>query len=144
MKYTFTFALLLVTTLCSFSQQINKQLDDLNRKIDQAVCDKNVDFMKKHYADDFVFTHFTGLVDSKESWIENIEKMGTDKFLSREHDSTKVEMHGDVAIVFGKLTVARQGKDKVSKYALRYVRVFTLRKKVWQMMSHFSTHELHL
>lgn len=142
MRYALTITLLLIATLCSFAQQIEKELDDLNRKIDQAVVDKNIDFMKKHYADDFVFTHSTGLIDSKESWVKNIEKMGTDKFLSRAHDSTKVEMHGDVAIIFGKLSVERQGKDKISKYALHYVRVFALRNKVWQMICHKSTDEV--
>lgn len=137
-----TTALLLLVTLSSFAQ-LDKELDDLNRKIDQAVVDKNIEFLKKHYAEDFVFTHATGLVDSKDSWIQNIEKMGVDKFLSRAHDSTKVELHGDVAIIFGKLSVQRQGKEKISKYALHYVRVFALRKKVWQMISHKSTDEVH-
>jgi ketosteroid isomerase-like protein len=142
MKYFLTLTILISTTLGSFAQQIEKELDDLNRKIDQAVVDKNIDFMKKHYSEDFVFTHSTGMIDSKESWIKNIEKMGTDKFLSRAHDSTKVEMHGDVAIIFGKLSVERQGKEKISKYALHYVRVFALRNKVWQMICHKSTDEV--
>lgn len=123
---------------------LEKQLDDLNRQIDQAVCDKNIEFMTKHYGDDFVFTHSTGLIDSKESWIKNIEKMAPERFLSRAHDSTKVELHDNVAIIFGKLTVTRQGKEKISRYALHYVRVFTLRKNVWQMISHKSTDEVHL
>jgi ketosteroid isomerase-like protein len=144
MKYTATLIFLLLATTFGFAQQLEKELDDLNRKIDQAVVDKNIDFMKKHYSDDFVFTHSTGLIDSKESWVRNIEKMGTDKFLSRAHDSTKVELHGDVAIIFGKLSVERQGKDKISRYALHYVRVFALRNKVWQMICHKSTDEVHL
>jgi ketosteroid isomerase-like protein len=142
MKYFFTLTFLIITSIFCFAQQIERELDDLNRKIDQAVVDKNIDFMKKYYADDFVFTHSTGLIDSKESWVKNIEKMGTDRFLSRAHDSTKVELHGDVAIIFGKLSVERQGKDKISKYALHYVRVFAIRNKVWQMISHKSTDEV--
>ncbi|HEY0652613.1 MAG TPA: nuclear transport factor 2 family protein [Chryseosolibacter sp.] len=141
MRFSSTLALLVLTTVSSFAQ-IAKELDDLNRKIDQAVVDKNIDFMKKHYADDFVFTHSTGLIDSKQSWIKNIENMGAEKFLSRTHDSTKVEMHGDVAIIFGKLSVERQGKEKISRYALHYVRVFAIRNKVWQMICHKSTDEV--
>jgi ketosteroid isomerase-like protein len=143
MKYSLSLIFVILTTLCGFGQSVEKELDDLNRKIDQAVVDKNIDFLKRHYAEDFVFTHSTGLIDSKQSWIKNIENMGTDKFMSRLHDSTKVEMHGEVAIIFGKLSVERQGKDKVSKYALHYVRVFAIRNKVWQMISHKSTDEVH-
>lgn len=142
MKFRATLALLVLTTTASFGQQIEKELDDLNRKIDQAVVDKNIAFLKKHYAEDFVFTHSTGTIDSKDSWINNIEKMGNEKFLSRAHDSTKVEMHGDVAIIFGKLSVERQGKEKISKYALHYVRVFAIRNRVWQMICHKSTDEV--
>ncbi len=141
MKFIIT-KLFLLVTLSSFAQP-DKELDDLNRKIDQAVVDKNIDFLKKHYGEDFVFTHATGLIDSKESWIRNIEKMGAEKFLSRVHDSTKVEMHGDIAIIFGKLSVERQGKEKISRYALHYVRVFAIRNKVWQMICHKSTDEAH-
>jgi hypothetical protein len=144
MKSNLSIFLLIVSHAVVGQSRLEKELDDLNRQIDQAVCDKNLDFMKKHYGDDFVFTHATGTIDSKDSWIKNIANMAPDRFLSREHDSTKVELHGDVAIIFGKLTVARQGKDKVSRYALLYVRVFALRNRIWQMISHKSTSEAHL
>jgi ketosteroid isomerase-like protein len=129
----------------SFSQstdEIKKTIDQLNRDIDQAVVDKNISLLRKHYGDDFVFTHSTGHVDSKESWIKNIETMGEARFVSRQHDSTVVELHNDVATVWGKLSVVRESKGSVSKYALWYVRVFVLRNKVWQMISHRSTSEV--
>lgn len=139
--------LLLILLACSvsaFSQNIDlkKQLDDLNRAIDRAVVDKNIDFLNKHYGEDFVFTHFTGLIDSKQSWIKNIENMGDARFVKREHDSTTVELHNDVAIIYGKLSVVREAKPSQSKYSLWYVRVFALRQNVWQMISHRSTAEV--
>src|SRR5688500_5222114 len=120
-----------------------KLVDDLNRKIDKAVVAKDIQILEQHYGDDFVFTHGTGLVDSKKSWIEAIKK--SKGYVSREHDSTNVELHGDIAIVNGKLTVGRiePAKDGTTKYSLRYVRVFALRKKNWQMISHRTTSEWH-
>jgi ketosteroid isomerase-like protein len=120
-----------------------KLVDDLNRKIDRAVVSKDFQILQQHYGDDFVFTHGTGLVDSKKSWTDAIRK--SKGYVSREHDSTNVELHGDIAIVNGKLTVGRlePAKDGTTKYSLRYVRVFVLRKGNWQMISHRTTSEWH-
>jgi ketosteroid isomerase-like protein len=118
-------------------------IDALNRRIDRAVVAKDVEFLQEHYGSDFIFTHGTGLIDSKQSWIENVRK--GKGFASREHDSTVVELHKDIAIVSGKLTVTRMqpAQDGTLKYSLRYVRVFVLRKKTWQMISHRTTSEWH-
>jgi ketosteroid isomerase-like protein len=122
---------------------IIKLIDDTNRKIDRAVVSKDINFLEQHYGEDFVFTHATGLIDSKKSWIETIKK--NKGYAAREHDSTIVELHKDLAIIAGKLTVTRlePAKDGTTKYSLRYVRVFTLRKKNWEMISHRSTSEWH-
>jgi ketosteroid isomerase-like protein len=120
-----------------------KVVDDINRMIDRAVVNKDIGTLQKHYGDDFVFTHGTGQISSKESWINDIKNMGEARFASREHDSTTVEMHGDIAIIYGKLSVARESKKEIRKYNLRYVRVFALRNNVWQMISHRTTEELH-
>jgi ketosteroid isomerase-like protein len=120
-----------------------KLIDDLNRKIDRAVVSKDISVLEQYYGDDFVFTHATGLVDSKNSWIESIKK--SKGYAAREHDSTIVELHKDLAIIEGKLTVSRlaPAKDGTTKYSLKYVRVFALRKKNWEMISHRSTSEWH-
>lgn len=122
---------------------VARQVDEINRLVDNAVVAKDIEKLKKHYADDFVFTHGTGLIDSKESWITNIQRMGEARFVSREHDSTTVELHGNVAIIFGKLSVVREAKQQIRRYYLHYVRVYVLRNDVWQMISHKTTKEWH-
>src|SRR5690242_8508676 len=94
-----------LTTLAQGDLQ--QQLDEINRSIDQAVVQKDIPKLQQLYADDFVFTHGTGVIDSKESWIDNIRK-STDKFVSRTHDSTRVELHSDVAILTGRLMVTKE------------------------------------
>jgi len=120
-----------------------KTVDALNRTIDRAVTSKDFKILQKHYGEDFVFTHGTGLIDSKSSWLESVKK--NKGYASREHDSTIVELHKDIAIVIGKLTVGRleAAKDGTMKYSLRYVRVFVLRKKNWEMISHRTLEEWH-
>jgi len=141
MRFVFLF-LSVVACLNGLSQSPGVLVDELNRKVDRAVVQKDIAVLQEIYADDFVFTHGTGLVDSKASWIKNIQNSLT-KFLSREHDSTQVEMHGSIAIVTGRLLVSRESKEGSAKYGLRYVRVFALRKRKWQMISHRTVKEWH-
>lgn len=115
------------------------KVDDLNRALDRAVVKKDLPLLEKHYGDDFVFTHGTGHVDSKESWLKSVQQ---GSFISREHDSTKVELHNNVAIVTGKLSVQRKPKEgQAASYTLKYVRVYALRKNVWQLISHRTVWE---
>lgn len=117
-------------------------LFSLVRFIDHSVVAKNKAALDTLYADDFVFTHGTGLVDNKKSWMTTVMKPEM-RYISREHDSTLVELHGDVAIIFGRLSIQRQDKDSVAKYGVKYVRVFAYRNRRWQMISHKSTYEWH-
>ncbi|MBD0277728.1 MAG: nuclear transport factor 2 family protein [Bacteroidota bacterium] len=121
---------------------VKQQVDSINRLLDRSVVSKHVAVLQKHYAEDFVFTHGTGLVDSKASWMKNVLDTAT-HYVSREHDSTNVELHNDVAIIIGILTVQRKQQDKISRYGLRYVRVYQLRRTQWQLISHRTTAEWH-
>ena len=122
--------------------EVQKTVDNINRSIDEAVVNKDVNKLKQLYADDFVFTHGTGYVEGKNSWIKDVENP-TKKFTSRVHDSTLVELHENVAIVTGSLAITRSDADKLVRYGIRYVRVFALRNKSWQLISHRTVKEWH-
>ncbi len=147
MKSSWLLVLLLLNAAFNISAAQTKTgeavvIDELNQAIDNAVVKKDIAFLEKHYGDDFVFTHGTGHIDSKSSWIQNIGNMGQARFISRDHDSTVVELHGEVAILAGKLSVKRESESKqTSGYALRYIRVFARRNGDWQLISHRTTSE---
>ncbi len=122
--------------------EVQKTVDNINRSIDEAVVKKDADKLRQLYADDFVFTHGTGYVEGKSSWIKDVENPSK-KFTSRVHDSTLVELHDNVAIVTGSLAITRSDADKLVRYGIRYVRVFALRNKNWQLLSHRTVKEWH-
>lgn len=128
----------------SSPEEIRKFIVELNQRIDQAVVDQDTAQLLQFYGDDFVFTHGTGTVDSKKSWIGSVRKMKESRFISRQHDSTQVELHGDVALLTGTLSVAKETPSSVNRYALRYVRLYAYRDKRWQLISHRTTSEWHL
>jgi sarcosine oxidase delta subunit len=122
------------------AQPDSSLLVELNQQIDNYVVKKDIASLEKAFADDFVFSHGSGKVEGKEGWLKSA---GKGLFISRTHDSVKVELHKEVAIVKGKLTVAKTNKDKTDRYYLYYIRVYAKRNNHWQMISHSTTSEFH-
>ncbi len=113
---------------------------ELNQQIDNYVVKQEVEPLIKLYADDFVFSHGSGKVEGRESWLKSVAK---GNFLLRQHDSVTVEMHPGLAIVRGKLSVHKNNKDKIDRYHLKYFRLYAYRNKQWQLISHITTAEWH-
>jgi ketosteroid isomerase-like protein len=138
MKYLLSVLLLsLVFSSNSFASgsKDSAYLDALNRFIDHAVVNKDKAALDTLYSEDFMFTHGTGLIDSKSSWIKGVTSEKA-HYLSREHDSTIVEVHEHIAMIYGKLTIVRTDGTTKNKYAIKYVRVFLFNQGRWQMISH--------
>jgi ketosteroid isomerase-like protein len=144
MRFLFIFCLCFC---CSFlhaqkavtdSFQVKLLVDSINRGIDNAVVKKDLSYLQQHYADDFRFFHATGVIDSKSSWLNSVK---ANQMLSRSNDSVMVELHGNIAVVTGTLTVRFPKQATRKGYAVRYIRVFTLKGKLWQLVSHHSTAE---
>lgn len=138
----FILLVLLVMSIESIAQTSDSTLLSTIIQIDASVVEENIQLMNEIYADDFVFTHGGGSrVDSKASWISTIKNPDL-HFISRTQDSTKVEMHGDVAIVIGRLDIVLERKQKISQYNLWYVRVFVRKSNRWQIISHRTIKEV--
>ena len=137
--------LLLVSLACCFLSDVKAQADSsfllaLNQQVDDNVVKKNIPELEKVYANDFIFSHGSGKVEGKAGWLVSA---GKGLFLSRTHDSVKVELHKDVAVVKGKLSVAKTNREKTDRYHLYYIRVYAKRDNRWQMISHNTTAEYH-
>jgi len=136
MRKLTVYLLLLVTG--STDAQADKELLTLNASIEQAVVNKQIKLLEDAYADDFVFTHGTGLVEGKRSWIKNVSDP-TVQFVLRQPDSTSVELHNNVGLVTGKITIIRKNSGKETRYGIWYIRVYVKKDNRWQMISHRTT-----
>lgn len=142
MPGTFLFLFLFAFLAATAQTDVEQALEELNQRIDNAVVKKELPLLHTFYADDFVFTHGTGVVDSKTSWLDEVAK-STTRFISRLHDSTTVEVHDRLAIIAGRLLVTRQQDTGTAQYGIRYVRIYVKRKKQWQLISHRTVKEWH-
>lgn len=143
MKTILLFLLSCCLCCAAFSQKLKDTttaktlLDSINRLLDRAVVKKDITTLQTYYADDFYFLHATGRIDNKASWIKTVSNPSS-QTLSREHDSVLVELHDDVALLTGILSVKFPPNTRAD-YAIRYIRVYAMRKDGWRLLSHHST-----
>jgi len=104
----------------------------MDERIEDAVVRADLKFLESVYARDFRFTHGTGNVQSRDEWLKSVARRG---FLSRKVSLVEVELHGDVAVTFGRLDVIKSGEGG-EKYSLKYVRVYERRNGPWEMLMH--------
>jgi ketosteroid isomerase-like protein len=122
------------------SEKTVQAIESINRSLEEAIVAKDVGRLEALYANDFVFTHGTGLVQTKGQWLNSLRSDET-RFLTRELDSTSVELYEDVAIVTGRLLVCRQSGSTDVRYGLQYVRVYSMKSGLWQLLSHRTTRQ---
>ena len=143
-KFFHLWLLLFFHTGISYAQEKDKAdssyLISLNQQIDNAVVKHDTISLKKWYAADFVFSHGSGRVDGKQSWLKSVAK---GNFISRQHDSVTGELHPTLAVVKGKLAIQKKNADKIDRYHLKYIRVYAYRNKEWQLTWHNTTYEYH-
>jgi uncharacterized protein DUF4440 len=116
------------------------------RQMEAAVVRGDVAYLSTILPDDFTFTHGDGWttggapirVDTKSSWLESV---GKKPYLSRDLDSVKVELHGDIAITYGRYIArnrtAAAGREQFSVW---FERVYARRGGQWQYLSHRTVH----
>lgn len=118
---------------------------DLERRIEAAVLRADTDFLDGILASDFTYTHGDGWttggavrgVDHRAEWLASL----AGRYSQREVDSQQVELHGDVAIMMGRVR-ARSGPAAGAPRAFSfwYVRVYALRDGRWRYLSHRTVH----
>ncbi len=135
--------ILLVSLTKVVAQTGEEELLKLNAAIELAVVHKNIGLLQEAYAEDFVFTHGTGFVEGKNSWIKNVSNPEV-QFVSRKQDSTTVELHEGVALVTGKVDITRKNKESEAVYGIWYIRIYQKKENRWQMISHRTTKEWHV
>jgi len=119
---------------------------DLERNIGAAIVRGDAAFYNRVTADDFVMTHSARwtpggkplLVDDKASFRTRIE---TRSYLTMEFDSVKVEMHGDLAITYGRYVSHMQGTapDR-AWFSVWFEKVYAKRDGRWMYLSHRTVH----
>lgn len=110
--------------------------------LEAAVVRGDTAFVSNGLADDFIMVHGDAwirggkplLVDNKTSFLKRVTNK---QYLSRDLDSVKVEMHGEVAITYGRYIAQNSiGDPTKSWFYVWFERVYEKRDGKWMYLSH--------
>jgi hypothetical protein len=120
-------------------------LMDLDRQLQEAVVTGNLSLIEAYAGEDLLFTHgLSGRTDKKQDWI-NLARGTPRQFIARKVSSQAVEIHGDAALVLGRLDVRRLPNANETQqmcYDLRYVHLYLKRNGRWQWVSHRTVSDI--
>jgi hypothetical protein len=116
------------------------------KEMEAAVVRGDVKFLDRALSADFLFTHGDGWtaggaplrVDTKQTWLAYVSQQPS-PYVYRELDSVQVELHGDIAITYGRYRYQpRQNSSSVNSGHLYvwFERVYAKRNGQWQHLSH--------
>lgn len=116
------------------------------RAMEAAVVRGDVAYVDRVSARDLSFTHGDGwttggkplLIDNRQSFLKRVENR---QYNVRDLDSVKVEMHGDIAITYGRYVAQnRTGDPTRSWFSVWFERVYAKRDGHWLYVSHRTVH----
>ena len=116
------------------------------RDMEAAVVRGDVAYVDRVSASDLSFTHGDGwttggqplLVDDRKTFLGRVANK---QYNARDLDSVKVEMHGDIAITYGRYVAQnRTGKPEQSWFSVWFERVYQKRDGHWLYVSHRTVH----
>jgi ketosteroid isomerase-like protein len=118
-------------------------LADLDRRLQDAVVTRDVPLLEQHLADDFTFAHSGGNRETKADWLGFATRVPP-RYLARTVSEQVVDVHGDVALVLGRLDVRNpappaQPSSAEQCVAVRYVHLYARRAGRWMFLSHQTT-----
>ena len=138
-------ALLLALPFLAFSQATNpknmaavKEVEALERQRFEAQVKKDYAFLEKAFADDLVYTHGSGVQNTKTEYIQSIRD-GKSQYGKIEIDALNVRVYNDdkTAVVNGtiRITSPPQPDGSTSVARIKYVVVqIKDKKKGWQVV----------
>jgi ketosteroid isomerase-like protein len=106
-----------------------------------ALQQANIDVLQDLMADDLVYVHASGRVETKADYLDNLRR-GITRFLSFQYEGERViRLHGaSVAVVTGTVTISVQLKSGPPKgRTLAVSAVYYRQDRCWRMISYQST-----
>ena len=121
----------------------------LEQRIEAAVVRGDVAFVSSVLSDDFHFVHGDGWTTGGKTLMEDdkaafLKRVAEKEYAVHDLDSVKVEMHGDVAITYGRyvsLFVPRNRAGNPGQLnSIWFERVYAKRDGRWMFLSHRTVH----
>ncbi|HWQ31412.1 MAG TPA: nuclear transport factor 2 family protein [Blastocatellia bacterium] len=141
-KFPVTLLLALICVSLAIAQHRPGGTEQAILKLEQewveALTKADTAALERIYHNDLTYTHSSGVVDTKASYIAGL-KSGNTKYLSLDREEIKVRIYGDTAIVTCKAAIRLLNKEQSVSFTARLIHVYVRQGGRWQMVAHQST-----
>lgn len=104
----------------------------------KAATQRDLVSLNRVLADDLVYTHNSGRVDTKAKFIAAI-KSNQLVIESIDRDDLNTRVYGDAAVITGRYMIKVKFKGKDVSGNTRYIHVYAKQNGRWQMVAHQAT-----
>jgi Domain of unknown function (DUF4440) len=121
----------------------------LEQKIEAAVVRGDVPFVSSVLSDDFRFVHGDGWTTGGKALMEDdkaafLKRVAEKEYVVHDLDRVKIEMHGDVAITYGRYVSLFMPRNRAGNpgqlNSIWFERVYAKRDGRWMFLSHRTVH----
>jgi ketosteroid isomerase-like protein len=103
-----------------------------------ALQNKDLKALDQLLADDLVYTHSTGIVESKAQYIA-MQKSGTQVYKAVDYEDMKIRRYGDAGVVTAKVRMRGSTKGTPFDNQLQILHVWAKKDGRWQLVAHQTT-----
>ena len=128
----------LLATSFAFAQGAGKDIQSVEDMWLAAVKGGDSDALGNLLADDLVYTHSTGTVDTKTDYMTKL-KSGEQKYASMEYSDMKVRKYGNTAVVNAQIHMTGATKGVPFDNRMYVVHVWVKQGAGWKLVTHQTT-----
>jgi len=111
-------------------REVIQQLEDERY---EAMLGKDIATLTRLLDERLVYMHSSGVSDSKESYVNGL-RSGLWNYRKIERSDVRIEVQGDIALVFAKLAIELISNDKLRAFEARALAVWYRKRDGWQLI----------
>lgn len=104
----------------------------------KAVTTRDFDALEKIYADNLIYAHSTGAIESKADYMGKL-RQGVARYDAIDHEKTTVEMHGNSAVAHSIVVMRGEAAAGPFNNKLMMIHFWVKDGKDWKLVAHQTT-----
>ncbi|SAK57138.1 hypothetical protein AWB76_02405 [Caballeronia temeraria] len=110
-------------------REVIRQLEDERYT---AMLRKDIATLTRLLNERLIYMHSSGVTDTKESYVDGL-RSGLWNYRRIERSDVRIEVQGDIALVFAKLAIELMSNDKLKSFEARVLAVWYRKRDGWQL-----------
>jgi ketosteroid isomerase-like protein len=131
--FTAVWCLVVVCAVSAQGQSSDEAVKALELQRFEAMTKNDFASLERLLADDLVYTHSTGIADTKAQYLESL-RSGKTRYVNIAPDDLQVRIFGDTAVIRGRAALTMNNPNETS-FKISFLDVWVKRNSRWQMVA---------